>query len=265
MAIHVTTAVGGYVKVLPHMLRHYRALGVESFFVHVNLLDDNDPILDKVRAVCEVTSVSVGGRLWRGNPDVHRAVMARHPDDWFIVADQDELQEYPRPLHEILELCDRRGYDFIEGTLVDRLAPGGVFGDVDPRGDIWEQFPLTALVTASLLGGEPRKVVAAKGSVVLHGGQHGAESGRGCPLEECHVPVHHFKWTAGIVERLRARVELLRQRGLPFGEESERFLRYVAEHGEAIDVRDPRFFAGAVDMATLREVSDAQRLVVLAG
>ena len=56
--IHLTTAVGGYVKVLPHMLQHYRALGVDSFFVHVNLLDDGDPILDEVRAVCEVTSRS---------------------------------------------------------------------------------------------------------------------------------------------------------------------------------------------------------------
>jgi hypothetical protein len=265
MAVHLTTAVGGYVKVLPHMLRHYRALGVDSFFVHVNLLDEDDPILDEVRAVCEVTSVSVGGRLWRGNADVHRAVMARHPDDWFLVADQDELQEYPGALHEILESCERRGYDFIEGTLVDRLAPGGVFAEVDPRGDIWEQFPLTALVTAALLGGEPRKVVAAKGRVALHGGQHRAEGGRGCPVDECHVAVHHFKWTAGIVERLRARVALLRARGLPFAEESERFLRYVAEHGEAIDVRDPRFFAGAVDMATLRDVSDALRLAVLTG
>jgi len=263
-SIHLTTAVGGYVNVLPHMLRHYRALGVDSLFVHVNLLDENDPILGDVRAVCDVTSVSVGGSLWRGNPAVHRAVMASHPDDWFIVADQDELQVYPGPLREILEFCDSRGYDFIEGTLVDRLAPGGIFGEVDPHGDIWEQFPLTALVTAGLLGGEPRKVVAAKGRVVLHGGQHGAEGGRGCPIEECHVAVHHFKWTAGIVERLRARVELLRERGLPFAEESERFLRYVDAHGEAIDLRDPRFAAGAVDIATLREVSDALRLAVLA-
>lgn len=173
------------------------------------------------------------------------------------------LDEGPPSLAHLFESCNRRGYDFIEGTLVDRLAPGGVFGEVDPRAEIWAQFPLTALVTASLLGGEPRKVVAAKGSVALHGGQHGAEGGRGCPLQECHVAVHHFKWTAGIVERLRARLDLLRERGLPFTEESERFLRYVAEHGEAIDLRDPRFFAGAVDMATLRDVSDAQRLAVL--
>ncbi len=263
MRVHLSTAVGGYVKVLPHMLRHYRALGIDSFFVHVNRIDDADAIFDEVRALCEVTSVSTGGTLWRGNPAVHRAVMAHHPDDWFLIADQDELQVWPLPIAEVIEECERRGHDFVEGTLVDRLAPGGVFAEIDPQADIWEQFPIEALVTAALLGGEPRKIVAAKGSVHLTGGQHGAENGRGCPLEECHVLVHHFKWTAGIVERLRMRVELLRERGLEFAEESERFLRYVAEHGEALDLRDPRFCAGAIDAAIIRELSDARRPAAL--
>ena len=261
--IHLTTAVGGYVKVLPHMLHHHHALGVDSFFVHVNRLHDADPILDEVRAICEVTSVSTGGSLWRGNPGVHRAVMARHPDDWFLIADQDELQVYPRPLADVIDDCERRGYDFVEGTLIDRLAPGGVFAAIDPVRDIWEQFPIAALVTAALLGGEPRKIVAAKGSVHVKGGQHGTEKGRGHPLEECHAVVHHFKWTAGIVERLRARVALLRERGLEFAEESERFLRYVEEHGEAIDLRDPRFAAGVTDPARIRELSEVRRLIAL--
>ena len=263
MRVHLSTAVGGSVSVLPHMLRHYRALGIESFFVHVNQADENDPILEEVRAVCEVTSVSTGPAAWRDNRAVHRAVMAKHPDDWFIVADQDELQIYPLSLEELFDECGRRGYDFIEGTLVDRLAPGGVFAEVDPQRSIWEQFPIEALVTAALLGGEPRKVVAAKGHVALTGGQHNASNGRGCPVEECHVAVHHFKWTAGIVERLRARAALLRARGLGFAEESERLLRYVDEHGAAIDLHDPRFHAGQVDAATLREVSDALRLAVI--
>jgi hypothetical protein len=297
MRVHLTTAVGGYVKVLPHMLRHYRALGVDSFFVHVNLFDDHDPILDQVRAVCDVTSVSVGGKLWRGNTDVHRAVMARHPDDWFILADQDELQIYPdggvrpsrphspgvspgdeseddragRPidaggtpaLHELFDECERRGYDSIEGTLIDRLAPGGVFAEIDPAREIWEQFPVSAIVTAALLGGEPRKIVAARGRVELTVGQHDTAGGRGCPLAECHVAVHHFKWTAGIVERLRERVRLLRERGMEFAEESERFLRYVEQHDEGIDLADPRFLAGAIDMATVRDVADTRRLDAL--
>lgn len=271
MRIHLTTAVGDYVKVLPHMLRHYRGLGVDSFFVHVNRFTDDDPILDEVRAVtrdagCEVTSVSTAGKLLRGNREIHRAIMARHPDDWFIVADQDELQVYPGVLRDILETCDRRGYHSIEGTFIDRLAPGGVFAGIDPHAGIWEQFPIAALVTAPLLGGFPRKVAAAKGFVELNEGQHAALNGNRCPVEECHVAVNHLKWTAGIVTRLRTRARLLRDIGLPYSEESERFIRYVAEHGERIDLDDPRFFAreaAAMDLARLREISEAQRLIVL--
>src|SRR5204862_535755 len=193
-SICLTTAVGGHVKVLPHMLRHYRALGIDSLFVHVNRADENDPVLAEVRALCEVTSVSTGGDRQRGNGAVHRAVMARRPDDWFVIADEDELQLWPRPIADVLAECDARGYHFVEGTFIDRLAPDGLFAPVDPRADIWRQFPVAALVTAPLLGGYPRKIVAAKGFVELNDGQHAARNGRGCPLELCHVAVHHFKW-----------------------------------------------------------------------
>src|SRR5258706_16136190 len=97
MRIHLTTAVGGYVRVLPHMLRHYRALGVESFFVHVNLLHEDDPILDQVRALCDVTSVSIGGALWRGKPAGHRPARARRPRDRVIIPPPAQVQGLPRP------------------------------------------------------------------------------------------------------------------------------------------------------------------------
>ena len=244
--MHLVTVVGGYVGVLPHMLAHYRALGVESVFVHVQASRADDPVIRQVEQIthhvgCGVASVTVGEWMHNTNRELYRATLQSKPHDWFLIADQDELQVYPQDLRSILEQCDRAGYDYIEGCFLDRFARNGSFPAPSQTSSIWDQYPLAGFVSAPVLGANPNKIVASKGCVRLVGGQHFALSGRGCPPEELYVPVHHFKWVSGILERLQARAEFRRQRGDRYWEESQKFVDYCRAHHGRLDIADPSF------------------------
>ena len=63
--IHLVTLAGSHVDVLAHMLEHYRSLGVESFFVMLNLADEHDPVREQVAEItrqfgCGIAGVMIG-------------------------------------------------------------------------------------------------------------------------------------------------------------------------------------------------------------
>jgi hypothetical protein len=246
LKIHLTTVAGVFVEVLPHMLEHYRALGVESFFVNAHLTHPNDSVLDRIQDItgkfgCGIQSITCGPWLQQVNPSIYARTRQAYPDDWFILADQDELQLYPADLHSILEECDAQGYDYLEGGFIDRIATDGGFAAVSRSTSIWEQFPLGGYISTPILDANPNKIVAAKGRVKVVPGQHAAASGRGCPVEACYVQVHHFKWVAGIVERLERRMAFYKEHDDPLWQESAEFLEYVRAHDGRIDLTDSRF------------------------
>lgn len=244
MPIHLVSLVGGHIDLLPFMLEHYREQGVESFYPNVHMNHPADPILTDVRKVtdrfgCEVGDLVIGEwELLQEEAIV--STMRKHPDDWWVLADQDELQMYPDSLASMLAYCDRKGYDCVTGSFVDRISGDGGFPALDQTRPIGEQFPLGGIVSYSILGAEPRKVIAAKGRVKVTKGQHFATNCNVCPAEEFFIEIHHYKWTAGVVERLRNRAVNNRALNLPYWIESERFVKYVDANDGRINLFDPR-------------------------
>jgi len=251
MNIHLVTVVGAYVKALPFMLEHYRSLGIESFFVNTHLSREDDPVREEIEQIthrfgCGVASVTVGN--WQ---QVLQGLYARqreqYPNDWFVLADQDELQVYPGALREVLNECDEQGFDYVRGCFVDRIAADGGFPAIVPDRPIAEQFPLGGFLTYPILGGDPRKVVAVKGALPLMRGQHQALSGRACPARQCYAQVHHFKWVEGLDKRLAERAALLRSGGQMHYTESARFVAYYNQIGGKLNIEEPALMIGPCD------------------
>lgn len=247
-AVHLVSVVGGGVDALAHMLAHYRTLNIDSIFLNLHLSTEDDPVREQVESIarrdgCGIASVTVGD--WQNlQQDLYLRQREGHPHDWFLLADQDELQVWPGDVREILNDCERGGFDHVRGCFVDRLASDGGFPAVNPDAPIWDQYPLGSCISGIMLQSDPRKVVAAKGALPLKKGQHHAYVGRPYPSRECYVPIHHFKWTAGVLERLAARAQMLRERGFPHWTESARFVEYCRAHGDRIDVNDPGLLIG---------------------
>lgn len=243
MNVHLVTVIGGHLNVFDQMLRHYRDSGIESLLVNIQVETYDDPLYECIRAVtlryrAEIVSVFVGKWLQSLNPYLYRHTLEQAPQDWFVLADSDEFQVYAQPIPAVLHRVDQAGYDFVEGFLIDRVAKDGGLPPVHEEVGVWQQFPLAGAVTFPMIGGNMMKVAAARGSVRLSPGQHYAQAGNGCPISRCYVPVHHFKWTDGLADRLRKRVEFYRAVGDDLWQESERVVRYFDVHSGKININD---------------------------
>jgi hypothetical protein len=214
------------------------------------MASDDDPALELAEQILkkhdlDVALAVVGPWRHRLNPGVTQRLRSLYPDDWAVVADLDEFQEYPDDLASVVEYCEERGYDAVTGEFLDRIGPDGAMPPITDGESLWDTFPLGGDVTKGLLadpGISPfysGKVVAAKGTTLISWGHHYVARGNPCPHSEISVPVHHFKWDAGVLSRLRARYELYTGIGEPYGWESKTFERQIVERG-FIDVSDRR-------------------------
>jgi hypothetical protein len=244
--IHLVTVVGGYVQLLDCMLCHYRDMGIDSLLVNVHLETYGDDIYRDVQAIArrykaEIASVFIGKWNQSLNPYLYRHTMEQAPGDWFVLADCDELQVYPNGLAETISAADRGAFDYIEGFVVDRVAIDGELRKIDSDQSLWKQFALAGVVTYPLLGGNSLKVAAAKGSTRVLAGQHYALRGKAWPRNLDWIAVHHFKWTEGLLERMRRRVRFYKSVGDDLWMESQRVVDHLEQNGGKINVSDPRF------------------------
>jgi hypothetical protein len=244
--IHLVTVVGGHTQQLDCMLCHYRDMGIDSLLVNVHLENYGDKIYSEVQAIArrhkaEIASVFVGKWNQSVNPYLYRHTMEQAPKDWFVLADCDELQVYPNGLAETISAADRGSFDYIEGFIVDRVAIDGELRKIDSKQSLWEQFALAGLVTYPLLGGNCFKVVAAKGSTRLLPGQHYALRGKAWPRNVDWIAVHHFKWTEGLLERMRNRVRFYKSLGDDLWMESQRLVDYLEQNDGKINTGEARF------------------------
>ncbi len=203
------SVVGGNVDALPHMLAHYRKLKVDSIFLNLHLSRADDPVRDQVEATaardgCGIASVTVGD--WQNvQQELYLRQREQFPGDWFLLADQDELQMWPGEVSAILDDCERRGWDHVRGCMIDRLARDGGFPAVNPAAPIWDQSrkPDRRERRASA----DRRMRA--GLSALGGGQENCTAG-----SDCAVSVHRFETTD--VKLVDSEIELLAEgAGLP--------------------------------------------------
>jgi hypothetical protein len=164
-------------------------------------------------------------------------------DDWVLVSDLDEFPRFTTPPAVLAATCDRQGYDFVKGELVDRVAVDGRLPEVAP-GPLSGQFPLAADITGAVMAASKSKVLLMRPRVSLVEGQHHARNGRACPEKLAHVPVDHFKWNDGVLQRSLAMKTRPIGHG-PAGEawrvaEHRRLARFIGSAGGRIDIADPR-------------------------
>jgi hypothetical protein len=243
MDIHLVTLIGSHVKQLPHMLDHYRKIGIKSFVINVHVERPDDPVLSEAKQIvsdfgCEIASVTVGKWSFAIHQGVYNRSRSGNADDWFLIADLDEFQVYPGNLFNIIEECEREGYEYIRGCFIDRIAADGSFPELRLDKPIEDQLPLGCIFTYRILGGLPLKVVAAKRHIMLGPGNHQPMNGIGCPITDCFVQVHHYKWVREIIERLErlANTEL----EVPlYTLECGKFVEYYRANNGRIDITDP--------------------------
>lgn len=247
MSIHLLSVVGGRVSTLGLMLDHYLALGVDSILLFAHARSESDPNLSEIASIAASRGVAIGeiviGPWDKVQYRIISQIAAAPRDEWYLIADQDEFQQYRLPLKQLVAECDSRGFDYVRGCFVDRFSADGLLPPIDSSRTLPEQFPIGTFFTRPVLGGSPMKVVAARGGVSFTNfGHHHASNGVACPEELHFVQVHHYKWTDGLLPYIAARSEALSGPSV-LTSEDRRFERYLRHNGGRIDLHDPGILA----------------------
>jgi len=234
---------------LPQFVQHYRTVGVERFLLTLQLepgaaQQARDRDYERFLAVLSSLGIGEGIRWeseWNGRAAMgHERTVVRQylgKEDWILWCDSDELQVYPTSLPEMVQRCEEHDVDFLRGALVDHVAADYSLAAFDAQSSIWDTFPNAFNVTMALAHGDPRKVVLARESVRLSAGKHEPIGTQDLKTIVGWVQVHHFKWEATLLDRLRSRVRPEWRAQFPWWEESQRLLDYFAANNSRFNPR----------------------------
>jgi hypothetical protein len=240
---------------LPQFLTHYAELGVDVMHiaVHVNIpaeLEARRADLDHcAQVIAEHGGTHEGTICFPYDARIARAyldhlVQDNRADrgDWILWADSDEFQRYPRDLRDCIAGWDTDNVDAVEGFFIDRITTDGQLAPLDPARPVWDQYPVCCNFTEKVLGAYVGKLVCARGAVRVDDGNHRLALNQCARLAADLVPVHHFKWNAEAIPRLKRRVTPEWQRTKFWWKESQRGLDHILTHG--------RINLAAVDLLT---------------
>ena len=218
--LRLVTVTGSRTNTLKHMLNHYKDI-VDEMYVVVYEWESNTTYESVLEIVSQFPTAVILKRVtkekfnWEFVTQLYNETKLLHPNDWWIVADDDEFHIYTKPIKEIIGECEKNDWNFITGGFIDRIGENGEFLPINNNTNIWKQFPLAGFFRFPMSGACPNKVCVMKGSVKLTSGQHYVDFGSGAtswgishlnryPIGrgEGLIQVHHFKWDETAIQRI---------------------------------------------------------------
>ena len=248
--LNLVTVVGENTHILPHMLKHYKDK-VDKVYVGVYRQSENDGILDEIEELgIEPFFVYTDSKYnWNKVTDIYNSIKGTKPNDWWIVSDDDELQVYPYDIEDIIEYCERNGYEFVTGGFLDRIGIDGTFPVVNRDTNLHKAFPYAGFFRYPMSGACPNKATLMKGSMQVTSGQHyiqfpdntswGKYHPKRMPIEEVFTQVHHFKWDSTCIERIKKVADV--NKDYAYSHEYLKMYDAIKDSGWKIDINNPEY------------------------
>ncbi len=222
--------------IVSHFIKYYKDLGVDEFLIILNTDEKDSEKLRYVKNILRRYDVEEKD-IWQGRYLAHdhttriRNVIKRctNEDDWVIIADVDEFNEYPLDLKKFVTYCDKEHCDCVMGEFVDRLTESGKIIEIDRKTDLWKAFPLK--VDLREWNTVPyTKVVLNRSYVKTTLGNHG-------PIDNIdnnlpyHLNINHFKWRGHVIENQKEREENHRETNIPISIAAKGLQDYYRKYG----------------------------------
>jgi hypothetical protein len=237
------------------MLRHYKPI-VKNFFVNIYANYKSDPIIEEITSICNELDIEPHkvwieeAFNWNRVTEIYNETTSLKPDDWWIVADDDELQLYSKPIEEIIKECEENNWEFVTGGFLDRIGENGEFPKITKESNVWTEMPNAGFFRYPLSRAEANKVTLLKGKHNVVPGQHFIDLGRGktswgkshllrYPVEKNFTQVHHFKWDYTVLQRLKEVSKSMAN--YTFAHEYKKMLKSIQDRDFTIDLNEREF------------------------
>jgi hypothetical protein len=255
--IRLVTVTGSRTTTLKHMLNHYKDMVDEMHIVVYDWEDKSNlsevqTIVSEFRNAKIVKTVIEEKYNWEKVTELYNEIKSTHPNDWWVISDDDEFHSYSYSLKSIIAACDMNGWDMVRGGFVDRIGVDGEMVELLDTDDIFEKFPYAGFFRHPLSGANPNKICIAKGYVEITNGQHYAKidgyttwKWQGwnhpliAPIEMYNVQVHHFKWDSTCAGRIRHVAN--QNKDYSYSEEYRVMYRELAKYRFKLPLDDERF------------------------
>lgn len=248
--IFLVATIGSDYRLLPKFIRYYKKFGISKFLINLNTPSDIPSYILRSFGISPK-------KIWNEpfsetlKQKYEREVIEQNctDHDWVVYADLDEFQYYPMGFMNYITLCEIKGIDFLEGRLIDRISESGKLVDLDESKSLEEQFPLRGYITNNLLNAWDKKIVCAKGNLVVGGGHHiflDKATNKTLPYDtelneySQSIEVHHFKWDARALSRMSGYLLLPDDSLEAWRAEISRFLKHYSKY-QKIDISDKKF------------------------
>jgi|APGre2960657404_1045060.scaffolds.fasta_scaffold08381_4 hypothetical protein len=255
--IRLVTVTGSRTNTLSHMLFHYSEL-VDEIYVVVYEWENFSTYNSVEQIVLKFPKAKIVRREtkekfnWEYVTQLYNETKLMHPEDWWVVSDDDEFHIYSKNLREIVNECDENGWELVRGGFIDRIGLDGTFPEIVDDINIFKQFPLAGFFRYPLSGACPNKVCIMKGYIEITPGQHYAKINEQttwrwqgwnhpliAPIDKYNVQVHHFKWDSTCGERIRAVANV--GQNYSYSEEYRKMYRALAKTKFQIDINESEF------------------------
>ena len=254
----LVTVTGHRTNTLWHQLNHYKDMVSDIFVITYENEDSPKNIKGEVEYICKqfgITPHTVRTHRpfdWEYVTQLYNETKMLHPNDWWIVSDDDEFQIYNDLVENIIDECEEFGYKFVTGGFIDRIGFNGDFPKIKEKEDIWKQFPMAGFFRYPMSGACPNKVTLMKGWVELTPGQHYAKiDGQTTwrwqgwnhplryPVDRNFTQVHHFKWDSTVVDRLQDVANI--GKVYAFSKEYKEMYEALKENNFMLDIYDKKY------------------------
>ena len=255
--VRLVTVTGSRTNTLSHMLNHYNDL-VDEIYVVVYEWDGfstYNMVYDIVKKFpkAQIVRREIKEKFnWEYVTQLYNETKLLHPNDWWVVSDDDEFHVYPKPIRELISDCEENKWEFVTGGFIDRIGENGEFPQINEHTNIWTQFPLAGFFRYPMSGACPNKVCIMKGFIKVSSGQHYAEFEDGTnswgeshlkryPIGEGEglIQVHHFKWDSTCVDRIKAVADIKKE--YAFSTEYELMYNAIQWNDFKIDINNDEF------------------------
>lgn len=255
--IRLLTVIGHGTTLLPHFIKHYQQyvdeinIAVYETDMYPLLGNEVSQIIGNQDNVKIVKVIKDRIFDWDRVTKLYNFIKSQKPNDWWVIADIDELHLYPNDnLRYLVDNCEKYGYQLVRGGFIDRIGEDGEFSEILPEVSLFEQFPNAGFFRYPMSKACPNKVCVMKGHIELTSGQHYAKihgettwrwQGWNHPLINPHsyVQVHHFKWDATSIERIQAVANL--KQDYAYSQEYKLMYDQLRKSRFRLDLNNPEF------------------------
>jgi hypothetical protein len=255
--IRLLTVIGHGTTLLPHFIKHYQQyvdeinIAVYETDMYPQLSSDVSQIIGNQDNVKIIKVIKDRIFDWDRVTKLYNFIKSQKPNDWWVIADIDELHLYPNDnLRYLVDNCEKFGYQLVRGGFIDRIGENGEFSEIMPDVSLFDQFPNAGFFRYPMSKACPNKVCVMKGHIELTSGQHYAKingettwrwQGWNHPLinQHSYVQVHHFKWDATSIERIQAVANLKQE--YAYSQEYKLMYDQLRKSKFKIDLNNPEF------------------------